>query len=173
MLCMDWFFFINLTGFHMKRVLKYAFVYDGVWSFRVIWISFFRSDPVRLYTWKEFWNMQLFMMEFYYSEVTLCGWQDVRIQLLPRFVLSCWKTVHPAWFVSSELKCWQWTWVCLLLEVQMRARSCTMCFFDKNWHVLFLTGSWQWQNLKISSSLKNEKQQNKYTFIMRSWTPWA
>ena len=42
--CMDWFLYFykpDLSkGFHMKRVLKYAFVYDGVWSFWVIWINF-------------------------------------------------------------------------------------------------------------------------------------
>ena len=32
--------------------------------------------------WDEFWNVHLLMAEFDCPEVTLCGWQDVKIQWL-------------------------------------------------------------------------------------------
>ena len=34
------------------------------------------------YIWEEFWNVHLFTTKFGCPEVTLCGWQDIKIQSL-------------------------------------------------------------------------------------------
>jgi len=42
----------------------------------------------RVYAWEEFWNVHLLMTEFDCTEVTLCGWQDIIMQLLTNLLLQ-------------------------------------------------------------------------------------
>ena len=45
-------------------------------------VWFCRLTRERVYIWEVFWTVHLLMTEFDCSEVTLCGWHDVKIQLL-------------------------------------------------------------------------------------------
>ena len=43
-----------------------------------VWTDFVE----RVYIWEDLWNVHLCMTESEHPEVTLCGWQDIQIQLL-------------------------------------------------------------------------------------------
>ena len=62
-----------------------------------------------LCTWEELWNVHLIMTEFHCPEVTLCGWQDFKIQLL---INTC--VVHTWMLWTLVGVCSKWWWQGLL-----------------------------------------------------------
>ena len=61
---------------------------------------FYRLTWQKIYMWDVFWNVHLLMTEFDSPEETLCGWQDVKIQLL-----TCWNLPGQSFLLSGNLKC--------------------------------------------------------------------
>ena len=53
----------------------------------------------KVYWWEEFWNASLLVTEFDRPGVTLCGWHDIKIQLLTtvKFVFIIWSNQSVAW----------------------------------------------------------------------------
>ena len=74
-----------LTGVILKWLTLRKFVFDVcVCMFYVCELIGFVDwlDRGLIYMWEEFRNVYLLWSEFDCPEVTLCGWQDIKIQLL-------------------------------------------------------------------------------------------
>ena len=51
----------------------------------------------KVYMWQEFWNMHWLTTEFDCPEVTLCSWQDSKIQLLINLLLKRLRRLVQVW----------------------------------------------------------------------------
>ena len=66
-------------GFKLWYLCMYVYV-CFVLCLRRDWFCWLTCEGVNI--WEEFWNVNLLMVGFECCEVTLCGWQDVTVQLL-------------------------------------------------------------------------------------------
>ena len=74
----------NIEGINsLKICVWYLCMYASFFCLCRDWSCGLTAE--RVFLWEEFWNVHLLMLEFDCPEVTLCGWQNIQIQLLTTF----------------------------------------------------------------------------------------
>ena len=61
-----------------------------------------------IYIYERFWSVYLLMMEFDCPEVTLCGWQDVKLQLLTPSCTSYFTSSTQKKILFGRILFWGW-----------------------------------------------------------------
>ena len=95
-----------LTGVILKRLTSKICDWRLCMFYVCVRIVFFGGGL----TWEEFWNVHLLMMEFDCPKVTLCGWQDIKIQ---------WLTNLP----TTKVPIWVWRRHLVLQEMVSTKRA--------------------------------------------------
>ena len=87
--CCSAFFFFHVL---LSAVLKVCFWCLCIMYVCLVWFVlrdwFCGLTWERVYIWEEFWNVNLLMTEIDCPEVTQCGWQGIKIQLLSNLLKS-------------------------------------------------------------------------------------
>ena len=139
----------------LHRDCIYIFVYvcfvlclHGDWLCGLTWGKF--------YVWEEIWNVNLLMTEFDCPEVILCGWQDVKIQLLTHSLQYAGPGImylSRCIIISRWIRCWSNVFAVIVVQLPDYIAA---SYRIEYWSIVFAMRSiWTMSSEMYSSDVEN------------------